>query len=158
VKISALLVSTLITLNLILASPTLASIRNEVNIKSNGGGENTVRIENKTSSQTSTTQLKSSTKTNVEIHQDGEGTSTVKVNDKEWRLDGPGDISVSEDSTSTSPKPTTSSTPSPSPIVSPSPSPSSSSIPEQIEQQIKSEFEDVIEAFKDLMDNLKNLF
>jgi hypothetical protein len=160
-KISALIVSAVITLNLILASPTLASIRNEVNIKSNGSGENTVRIENNTGSQNNTTQFKSSTKTNVEIHQDGEGTSTVKVNDKEWKLEGPGDISVTEESNSSS-KPTATPIPSASPTVLPSPSaspnPSPSSIPEQIEEQIKSEFQEMIEVFKDLMNNLKDLF
>lgn len=40
----------------------------------------------------------SQTNTKVEIHQEGDGTSSVKINGKEWKLEGPGDITVNESS------------------------------------------------------------
>jgi hypothetical protein len=38
----------------------------------------------------------SQTNTRVEIHQEGEGTTSVKINGKEWKLEGPGNISEEE--------------------------------------------------------------
>lgn len=80
------------------------SVKNNVDIDVNGGGSNVnVDINNnfKTSSQT----VKSSSKADVNINHKGEGSSTsnVSVNGKNWHLEGPGKISVSEGTSSSSP-------------------------------------------------------
>ena len=55
----------------------------------------------------SSTSVTSRTDTNVSISQTGEGTSSVKINGKEYRLDGPGEIKVNESSGSPTPTPPT---------------------------------------------------
>lgn len=74
-----------------------AAITNEIRAESSGGSvsvevNNQVNTGNYSKTTTTTTG-----KTNIEIHQTGDGTSSVNINGKEWKLEGPGDISVQED-------------------------------------------------------------
>lgn len=136
--------SLLFILILLIVVPTVfASVTNEVNIQSSGGSS-TVKINNQMGANTTSTQT-TSTKTNVEINQSGEGTSKVNINGKEWKLEGPGNISVSEEST---PKPTSS--PSASPSTSPSPSASS-----EVQKNVITQ---IIQALQKLIARLQNLF
>src|SRR3989338_2068165 len=113
----------------LLASPVSAGIINNINVSSQGGESRVnVRVNNiSNSSVSSYTQSTSRTKINIE--QSGEGTSEVKVNGKEWKLEGPGEISVDETSTpnptppTSTPTPTEEPTPSPEAITTPSPTP-----------------------------------
>lgn len=121
-------ISLLILLTLLIAVPTvLASVTNDVNIKSSGG----------------------SSKTNVEIHQTGEGTSKVTINGKEWKLEGPGNISVSETS---SPNPTS------SPTQSPTSSPQASPYSPEADTQTKGLVNQIIKILEQAIERLKDLF
>ena len=124
-----------------------ASVTNEVNIQSSGG-TSTVKVNNQMGSNTNSTNT-SSSKTNVEIHQTGEGTSKVSINGKEWKLEGPGDISVSEES---SPNP--SSTASPSATATPSATPDSNDTKEDQKNIITQ----IIKSLQQLIERLKKLF
>lgn len=64
-------------------------------------GSVNVNIKNNLNSDDSS-QISSSTHTKVNISQEGEGTSSVTVNGKEWKLEGPGEINVDESSDGTS--------------------------------------------------------
>ena len=74
-----------------------ANISNRVRVESSGG-TSSVKINNQLGSNTNSNTSNTSTSTKVEIDQSGEGTSEVSVNGKEWKLEGPGTISVDENS------------------------------------------------------------
>lgn len=58
-------------------------------------------------------------RTDVYINQTGQGTSSVKVNGKEWKLEGPGEIKVNESTSSqATPSPQNSASPSATTIPS----------------------------------------
>lgn len=138
----------LLFLILLFIVPTVsASITNEVNINSSGG-TSTVKINNQLGTNTNSTTTPTS-KTNVEINQTGEGTSKVTINGKEWKLEGPGNITVSEEST---PKP--SSSPSASASATPSASPST----DELDEQQKNIIAQIIKALQQLIERLQNLF
>jgi predicted aldo/keto reductase-like oxidoreductase len=77
-----------------------ASISNKVNVESSGGNSSVKINNNVNTGSDSYSSEEGSTSTKVEIHQSGEGTSEVNINGKEWKLDGPGDISVEENTDS----------------------------------------------------------
>lgn len=96
----------------IFALISYANINN--NVKINATGENSsveVNIKNNVNTKGTTTTPTSETSTSVNISQTGEGTSLVKINGKEWKLEGPGEINVKESFNSSS---------NPSPTITPS--------------------------------------
>ena len=101
----------------------------------------------------------SETRTKVNISQDGEGTSSVKVNGKEWSLEGPGEISVDESSDSNS-SPTLS--PTENPTNTPTQIPSSESPTPTDGEELDSAPEEIHEfpalLFKEMVENLLNSF
>jgi hypothetical protein len=118
-------------LYLALTSPVQAGISNYVRASSNSGsgGNSTtqVNIKNNVNTGGSVNSYKSETKTDVHISQEGEGTSSVTINGKEWKLEGPGEINVDEntDSVSSTPTPAPTDTPDPTstPTETPTPTP-----------------------------------
>lgn len=89
----------LLSTSTVLASTS--SISNDIDVSSNGGGSsvnvkvnNNVNGTNTSSTTTSTTQ----TKTNVNIDQSGDGHSSVTINGKEYKVDGPGSLNINESS------------------------------------------------------------
>lgn len=117
-----------------------STINNEVNIKSSGGSSS-VKIDNNVNTG-SNTQTSQTSKTSVEIHQTGEGTSNVNINGKQWQLKGPGDISVSESTPATN-----------SPAVTPNPGPSLNPLTFS-ENLIKKRVEQIINIFQQIFKNL----
>lgn len=74
------------------------NIVNDVTAEATGDGANVnVRINNSLGQQSTTSYTKSNT-TSVHISQTGDGESSVVINDKEWKLDGPGEINITETS------------------------------------------------------------
>lgn len=72
-----------------------ASIKNNIDIKSDSGSGNTgvkVNVNNQSGSSYSGTSIKS--ESSIRIHQSGEERSEVKINGEEYELVGPGDISI----------------------------------------------------------------
>lgn len=124
---------------------------------STGGSSVNVKINNSLNSGNSTS-YHSSTSTKVNINQEGEGTSEVKINGKEWKVEGPGDINVNE-SSETSPAPTQSTnptlapvTPTPNEEISPTPMPDEDTNPQP-------SFGDTLkERFEELRESLVNFF
>lgn len=115
-----------------------ANIKNDVSIKSNGESSNVDVDINNNVNTTNSTKTSQSSKTNVEIDQTGEGTSKVKINDKEWSLSGPGNISVSEGTSS-------------------SENPSTISASEN-QQETKNAIQKLIAQLESLIEKLKSLF
>lgn len=73
-----------------------AEIVNNIKTTTTGSNSNVnVNIKNNLNTQSSTSTSKS-TSTKVDISQEGEGTSQVVINGKEWKLEGPGEINVNE--------------------------------------------------------------
>lgn len=114
-KLAALLLIFLLTL--VLASSNTFAITNRVNASSSSGpgGNSTTRvyINNNLNTGNNTSSFTSETKTDVHISQEGEGTSSVNINGKEWKLEGPGEINVNEGLSSTESSPTESLTQTP---------------------------------------------
>ncbi len=100
-RIAAILLTTIFLLNL--AKIANASIDNYVKAKATGENASVkVNIKNNVNTGSNTSSYQSETNTKVNISQTGEGTSSVTVNGKEWKLEGPGEINVNESSDSTS--------------------------------------------------------
>lgn len=101
-KLTVLFLSTLLFITILFVTSIAsvkADISNDVNVNSeskSGDSSVDVNINNQVNTDNNINSASSETNTKVEIHQEGEGTSQVKVNDKEWVLEGPGDISVNE--------------------------------------------------------------
>ncbi len=93
-----------------------ANIDNKVKVNANGDSTSVnIDIKNNVNTDSNSTTHKESS-TNIHISQDGEGTSSVKVNGKEWKLEGPGEINVNEkDTEGDGLSPTTVDEPSPTP-------------------------------------------
>jgi len=126
-----------------------ASIRNEVHASSTGGNSSVrVQVNNQVNTGNSTTTTTTTGKTNVEIHQTGDGTSSVSVDGKEWKLEGPGDISESVGSEE-------SATPTPDGSPSATPTPTDS---EQETQGFVEALKENLENFKEALQNLMSLF
>ena len=128
-----------------------------------GGSSVNVKIKNKVNSENST--FRSSAQTNVNIHQEGEGTSQVTVNDQEWNLEGPGDINVNQNSTPTSNTPAASPTQIPTPTpetttptLTPIPTTSPTEMPEEDESSNSSFSEILKERFEMIKESLQELF
>ena len=139
-KLTAILI--LFVINLLATPAVFASIINDVNIKSSGESSKVdVKIDNKVNTGNSFVSTKTaSSKTSVEINQTGEGTSEVNINGKQWKLEGPGNISAPEETLS------------PSPTSTPAAIPTS--IPDQVEKEIRNQIEQIIGKLKDLLDKL----
>lgn len=104
---------------LILTSALFISFTSSANAASGGSSVN-VRINNSLNSGNVSSQSFSKTETKVNISQEGEGTSSVTINGKEWKLEGPGEISVNE-SSDTSPTSGPTSSPTQTPTLTPEP-------------------------------------
>lgn len=136
-----------LVLVMFLAMPMTAHAENT------GNSSSEVRIINQVNtggtSTTSTTTTEGST--NVEIHQTGEGTSSVTVNGKEWKLEGPGDISVQEGSVGAQ-------TPTPTAPTGGSPTPTSSPTPADGEQDTQGFVEALKESLANFKESIQNIF
>lgn len=140
---------------ILLTIPTtvLASIRNEVYAKSSGGDSSVnVEVNNEVNTGSSYTSTTTTGTTNVEIHQTGTGTSTVRVNGKEWKVEGPGDISVSEGSNG---KMTPTSTPVPQISATPTVTPTATVTPTDAPGEPHDEQLVMLETFKQNMEKMK---
>lgn len=129
---------------LILAPQVSAEIRNNVSVRANSqGGESNVnvKVDNNVNSSSQNT-ISSQTKTDVHISQSGEGKSQVTINGKEYKLEGPGELNISN------------STASPSPTLSPSASPTSSP---QIQEETKNQLNKIMELLQQIFTLLKKL-
>lgn len=99
-KYTAIAISTI----LLLFSYTPAFARTDIvnNIKATaesgegGNASSTVNVSNQVGSNSDSNTSNSKIETNVEIHQEGGGTSEVTINGKTWKQEGPGDTSVHE--------------------------------------------------------------
>ncbi|KKU64275.1 MAG: hypothetical protein UX87_C0007G0015 [Candidatus Amesbacteria bacterium GW2011_GWA1_47_16] len=96
----------------------------------------------------SSTSVTSRTDTNVSISQTGEGTSSVKINGKEYRLDGPGEIKVNE-SSGTDP------TGSPTATTSPTPTPPTTAELTKADQETIVKF---MEMIRELISRIREMF
>lgn len=130
---------------------------------STGGSSVKVKINNKVNSDSSS--FRSSSRTNVNIHQEGEGTSQVTINGQEWKLEGPGDINVNQDSTPTPDNPTASPTQIPTPTqetVTPTLTPTPTVSPTETPQEdgnSNSSFSEIMNArFKMIKESVQELF
>ena len=119
-----------------------------------------VYIQNNVNTGKSINSSTSKTRTKVDIQQDGNGTSSVTVNGKEWKLDGPGEIHMDENSDSndsTEPTPTVT----PEPEESPTPTPEVLSAQDEIKlsfsQKMKLNFMKINESFRKLFLNFFNI-
>ncbi len=154
-KKTAVVFSLLSFLLILFPHNIFASIKNDINVKSQGGNSSVkVNVQNNlgSTSQTfsSSSETGSETNTNVSISQTGEGTSEVKINGQEWKLEGPGEINVNENSISSTP---TSVEASPTPTDSLTPT----SVPDAQENSgmsmsdiIKEKIEEIKKSFKEL--------
>lgn len=78
------------------------SVTNDVKAESDGENSSVnVNIKNNVNTGGTNTST-SKTQTNIDIHQTGNGTSKVNVNGKEYKVEGPGDLSVHEGNTESS--------------------------------------------------------
>lgn len=147
----ALAIFSLILLGAPAAFASTANIDNNISAKSSGGNSSVnVNVNNEvnTGSQNTTS---SQTNTKVDIEQSGEGHSSVKINGKEYKVDGTGSLHINE--------PGSSSNPSPTPTINPSPSSSSSSNSESsISGNITKQLEEVKSLLQRLISLLQNLF
>ena len=77
------------------------TIKNSVKVTANGSNANAnINISNNINTSSNTSNYSNSqSKTNIYINQSGEGTSSVKINGEEWKLEGPGEINVNENNT-----------------------------------------------------------
>lgn len=142
---SSIVVSVLFTMIILPPSVFAGStnIKNNVDIDVNGGSSNVnVGINNNVNTSGSPDTQKSSSKTNVEINQTGQGSSKVKINYKEWGLNGPGNISVSEENGIN---------------ITESPTPTSTDSAES-DEKAKNAIELLIAQLKDLIEKLKAIF
>lgn len=88
-------------------SVVLGSISTNVSAESTGGDSSVkVNINNNVNVKNNETSISSDTTTKVLINQTGEGTSSVKINGKEWNLEGSGTISVDDSNNDQEPTPT----------------------------------------------------
>ena len=139
----SVLITTLSVIFIFIPNALANTVTNDVSIKSNGGSAK-VNVDINTSS--STNIQESSSKTNVEINQTGDGTSKVKINDREWSLSEPGNISVSEENVS------------PTSTLSPTISQSTNSAVNSDDSKSKNAVEILINQLEDLIEKLKSLF
>lgn len=95
------------------------------------------------------------TSVRVDITQEGSGTSSVRVNGEEWRLDGPGEIHVDK-ITSTTSKPITTSQPEPPDILdSDEPQAIATSVPQESAiTQILDKLEEIKSAISDFLSQI----
>lgn len=132
-KFTVLLLSVLFYL--IFASDANANVYNNIRAESSSGeGGNAsvnININNNINTGSSSYTSTSKTDTKIDLQQGGNGTSTVKINGKEWKLDGPGEIHVDENSS-----PSNASTP--TPAISPTPEESPTPTPEVLSAQDES--------------------
>lgn len=107
----------------------------------------------------------STTKTDIDINQTGDGKSEVKVNGKEYKVDGPGQLSVHDGKTTiSSPNPTQ--TPSNSPTASPNPSAtesaspttSSSASPNSSSSPLPGVVKGIVDFLQQILSTIENLF
>src|SRR3989344_526047 len=105
-KLAALVLAIIIYLSFV---PSInASVNNDIKVNSQGGGSSVkVNLKNNVNTGNYNYSSSSQTDTNVNIKQTGEGTSSVKINGKEWKLEGPGEIDVNEGTRSEEHTPTT---------------------------------------------------
>lgn len=132
-----------------------ANILNDIKAKSAGNGSSVhVEINNSVNTNSKNKSGSSSkTDTKVDISQEGEGTSSVKINGKEWKLEGPGEIHVNNDDTaSTTPAATDEpkASPSPTDVESPTPTPD-----EGQQKNAGNIFEMLRETLRKIFTNLK---
>ena len=118
------------------------------NVRVNTSSDNSnirVNVDSNVNS-SSTSEISTSSSTNVHINQSGEGTSTVKINGKEYKLEGPGEINASNGSTQQTSSPGSSITHShiPTPQVLSG---------QDIQQAIEEKIEQKIETNKGLLNN-----
>lgn len=103
--------STAIAILIFFSSSTIisAAVKNDVNVNTNGSSSSVnVNIENEINTESNTRSYTSSTsETSVYINQEGEGTSSIRINGEKWSLDGPGEIEVNKDADSSAVSPTT---------------------------------------------------
>lgn len=83
---------------LVFPRPADAAVENSIHINTNGSdAQVSVDVQNSVGGNTgSEGTSRTDSNTSVEIHQSGDGKSTVTVNGKEYSVDGPGDLSVTE--------------------------------------------------------------
>src|SRR3989344_7239264 len=94
-KLAALVLAIIIYFST--TSSAYASVNNDIKVNSQGGGSRVkVNLKNNVNTDNYNYSSSSQTDTNVNINQTGEGTSSVKINGKEWKLEGPGEINVNE--------------------------------------------------------------
>lgn len=125
---------------------------------STGGSTVKVQINNKVNTG-GTSSFKSSTKSSVNIHQEGEGTSEVKINGQEWKVEGPGDLSV--ESSGSTPVPTqvadpTNAPTSPSDAASPTTTEDANTAQEPEEQKDEKSSVTLGEMLKESFEAFKN--
>ncbi|OGE14390.1 hypothetical protein A3F00_04575 [Candidatus Daviesbacteria bacterium RIFCSPHIGHO2_12_FULL_37_11] len=143
----SVLITTLSVIFIFIPNALANTVTNDVSIKSNGGSAKVnVDINNNINTSSSTNIQESSSKTNVEINQTGDGTSKVKINDREWSLSEPGNISVSEENVS------------PTSTLSPTISQSTNSAVNSDDNKSKNAVEILINQLEDLIEKLKSLF
>lgn len=96
-----------------LAGPLRAAVETKINVSVEGDSSSSVIVDSVTES-SQTNVHTSQTDANVQISQTGEGTSSVTINGKEYKVEGPGELKVNE-SVSSPAEPT------PSPETTPPP-------------------------------------
>ena len=155
-KKTAVVFSLLSFLLILFPHNIFASIKNDINVKSQGGNSSVkVNVQNNlgSTSQTfsSSSETGSETNTNVSISQTGEGTSEVKINGQEWKLEGPGEINVNENSISSTP---TSVEASPTPTDTPTPT----EVPDSEEETTGNIFEKINDKIEEFKNSIQKLF
>ena len=111
-ELHAVIIITLLLFFVVVGNPSASfsnysSVNNYVNSNVNGSDASVnVNIQNNVNTQSSNTTTTKSSSTKVHISQEGEGTSQVVINGKEWKLEGPGEINVNESSDNGSSTPT----------------------------------------------------
>lgn len=112
-----------------------------------------VSVSNHTGNSTSTSYT-SEGKTDVYINQTGEGTSSVKVNGKEWKLEGPGEIKVNEGTETVENTPNPSPTDTASPSATVAPTEVDSAEVKNFLEKIEDKIEEIRETIQEFFENI----
>ncbi|KKQ77299.1 MAG: hypothetical protein UT00_C0015G0010 [Parcubacteria group bacterium GW2011_GWA1_38_7] len=144
--------SSILALNILFLFPSVVfgSVSTNVSAESTGGVSSIkVNVNNNVNVKNDETFVSSDTTTKVLINQTGEGTSSVKINGKEWNLEGPGTISFDESSSGQEPTPT----PESDEIETPEPQTETEN-PEETRSFPEAIFDQIVESIQDFIKSL----
>lgn len=143
----------IVALNLLFLFPSIVLGNVSTNISAESTGDDSsvkVNINNNVNAKNDETFVSTDSTTKVLINQTGEGTSSIKINGKEWKLEGPGNINVNESNDDQDPT----TPPQPDETQSPEPQDETEKL-EETKSFPEAIFDQIMETIQDF---LKNLF